>query len=137
MKELEEVLTEIDTLRDQVYEQKAWQNGEWLSQAIVKLSVLTGFLGSYVASAEHDADTLEAHYKVTRERRKLELIKEEKTTATQAESQAYVDTEDELQTWNKAKYQHKMLSIKRTDSNNLVVACQSDLRYMIKEREQS
>lgn len=132
---LVEVATKIDQIRDLVLQNKKWTDPDWLSQAVVKLATLNSFLGEHVAEAYYDAATHEAGYKTARERIKLEHLSKG-TTASEAESQKYVETELELENWNRAVYIHKVLQIKRADTSELIDTIRSRLSYMKIDREQ-
>lgn len=107
-----------------------------MSQVIVKLALLNSFLGEHIADYELDANTFESEYKTTRELRKLELLKEEKTTVSQAESQAFADTKELRDTWNTSVHNYKQLSVKRSDTSNLIDALRSRLSFMKAERQE-
>ncbi len=134
--ELVDVLSKIDEIRDLVLSNKKWADPEWLSQAVVKLATLNSFLGEHVAQAFYDSSTYEAGYKTTREKIKLSHLGKG-TTASEAESQKYAETEDELERWNHAAYMHKLLQIKRADTSELIDTIRSRLSYMRSEREQT
>lgn len=131
------VIDKIDDRRKQIYSGKKWQDGEYLSRAIVELSALNSFLGEHIAQAKLDANNGEAHYKVTREGRKMQLINEEKMSGTAADAQKVVDTEGEWNSHNSAIYTVDLLSLKRADTNNLIDACRSRLSFMKQERTNS
>ncbi len=133
--ELVDVIQKIDQVRELVLSQKKWTDPEWLSQAVVKLATLNSYLGEYVAQAFYDAATAEASYKTTREQKKLEVLKDKTKTASEAESQKYADTEEELEKMNQAAYNHKLLQIKRSDTSELIDTIRSRLSYMRVERE--
>jgi hypothetical protein len=128
------VMAEMDTIRKTLYAGKYWQDGETMSQVIVKLALLNSFLGEQISDYELDANTFESQYKSTREQRKLELIKQEQQSATQAESQAYVDTSELRDTWNQSVHSFKQLQVKRNDTSNLIDALRSRLSFMKAER---
>lgn len=132
--ELTDVLGKVDQIRDMILSNKKWTDPDWLSQAVVKLATLNSFLGEHVAQAFYDASTYEAGYKTAREKIKLEHLSKG-TTASEAESQKYAETEDELERWNHAAYMHKLLQIKRADTSELIDTIRSRLSYMKAERE--
>lgn len=133
--ELTEVIKEIDSIRTTIYKGKLWQDGEVISQVIVKLGLLNSYLGDQVAQLQLDAATLESHYKSTKEKRKLELMDKEKISATAAESQAFVETDEIKDVWNKAFYNFKQIQVKREDTNGLIDTLRSRLSYMKSDRE--
>jgi hypothetical protein len=134
--QLADVLEKIDQIRDMILSNKKWVDPDWLSQAVVKLATLNSFLGEHVAQAFYDASTYEAGYKTAREKIKLEHLSKG-TTASEAESQKYAETEDELERWNHAAYMHKLLQIKRADTSELIDTIRSRLSYMKSERDHS
>jgi hypothetical protein len=133
--DLVEVISGIDQIRGLILSGKKWSDPEWLSQAVVKLATLNSFVGEHVAQAFYDAATYEAGYKTARERIKLDHLNKG-TTASEAESQKYAETEMELEKWNHASYMHKLLQIKRTDTSELIDTIRSRLSYMKIDKEQ-
>ena len=138
-KDLLDVVTEIDKVRDQLYNGKQWTpaSGEIMSQAIVKLSALNAYLGEWVATAKYDAAQMEATYKVSREAIKLESMNERKTTASEAESTKIVETSSLLESYNKADYQFNLLKNKREDTSEFIEALKTRLIHMQVQQKES
>lgn len=138
-KNVAEIVNEIDKVRDMLYDGKRWTptDGELMSQAIVKLAALNSSLGEHVATAEYDANTVDAVYRHTRESIKLQSMNEKKTTASEAESIKIVETEDMLEKYNKAAYVHKLLQNKRKDTSEFIDALRSRLSFMKIEMSES
>lgn len=133
------VVADIDALRDKIFDGNKWTpaDGEMMSQAIVKLASLNSFLGEHVATAEFDANALEAAYKFRREGIKLESMNARKTTATEADSVKIVETQPELEDYNRAVYVHKLLQNKRKDTSDFIDALRSRLSFMKIEMNES
>lgn len=127
------VIKEIDHKRQELYEDNRWTDGEYLSQLVVKLAALNGFLGEHIAQLGYESKTLEASYKVDREGIKLEKI-EGGATASKADSEKIVATADKLEEANRASYKYDVLRIKRQDTSELISAIQSRLGYLRNEK---
>lgn len=136
-------LGEIDQIRDQVLENKLWQDGENLSRIVVKLTAYNAYLSELVAEAEADMHAAEAHYKFTFDSLLLEISQEnskadkaDRMTVDVIKAKVGLATQKELELWNSAKKNFKILSLKRVDTNNLADAMRSRLSFMKSERVQ-
>jgi len=77
-------------------------NVELLSMSLPKLAIANISLGRYAAYATYLARNAERAYKRKREDKKLNYMFQ-KWTAAKSESQAFVDVEDDFQTYSEAQ----------------------------------
>ena len=128
-----QVIAEIDKCRDQVLDNKLWQDGETLHKLQLKLQSLNTYLGEKVAEAEklsNEAEVDLKYYTAT-------FIRDAKGAVNRAEndvkaSNEYKEKADRL---TKAIFAHRLLSIKRVDTNNLVDSMRSSLSWMKSEKD--
>lgn len=135
-----EVSEKISAMTKKIDSEAKWNDGNWLSKAAVSLASLNATLGEHIAGYEQDENTLEAHLKYTRESIIKEVVegkRGDKKTEAYAKATARIDTQDIESDYIKARYVVRLLNIKRVDTNNLVTAIQSRLRYLNNEAAKS
>lgn len=134
-----EVIVEIDRLTTRINKESKWDDGEWMSRAIVSLASLNSTLGVFVAEYEREASLKSAHAKLAAEQIKLEIMRGENKDYDDAKSAAYADTAkviataEEAEAAVQASYNHRVLQIKRVDTHELVEAMRSRLSYLKQE----
>lgn len=135
MEKLQETITQIDQIRDQILAGKLWNDGDKLSMTIVKLSALNSYLGENIADAELKTNEAETHYKYVRDKFIAETdgaVERVKAQATSAEIYRTA-----VYDYNRLQFAYKLLSTKRVDTSNLIDAMRSRLSFMKTEKEQS
>lgn len=123
-KPLESIITDIDNLLRDFW--KHIKDPENLSQDILKLSVLNGGLGNYLAEAHETERQAEATYKYEVDKLKLELVKAG-DSATVAESKAKIERFDLQAEWLVAQHNLTVLKLKRQDTDSAIDAARSRL----------
>lgn len=127
---LSSLLKEIEaktTISDQ------WQDGNYLADLLLELGSYYATLGTHVAEAERDANLLEAHYKMEREKTKLGVMKEGKS-ATAADSSARVATAELEQDAIALRYKARLLSLSRDGLGTNIDTIRSKLSYLKTEQ---
>lgn len=142
---LDELIREIHTIMDWLVENKISeiQDGDYISNLIVKLASYNASLGQYVADLDRDSDLAKAHYEITREgvykeaREEKDEETHKKTTVADADNRKRLEAADEEQEWIQAKYRFRVASILRADVGGLIDALRSKLSYMKQEKQNS
>lgn len=146
--QLDDLIKEIRTIMDWLVENKISevQDGDYISNLIVKLASYNASLGQYVADLDRDSNMAEAHYEMNRElayksaRETLVTTSkgtEKETTVADADNAKRIASEDERQEFIQARHRYKVAAILREDVANLIDALRSKLSYMKQERHNS
>lgn len=130
--EIDKVVETLTQLHARIEIEKLWQDGDKLSQMIVKLSGLVAFMGDHIAEAELNAKELETAYKYDRDKKFLEL-KEQKYADEKAKAQSGIETAPKYHEFLLAQDKARILNLKRMDTNNMIDAMRSRLSFMKSE----
>lgn len=143
--DLDGLIKEIRTITDWFVENKISevQDGDYISNLIVKLASYNASLGQYVADLDRDADLAKARfemkregiYKEARDGEKDEDGKLRRATIADADNLKRLEASTEEQEAIEAKHRFKVALILRQDVANLIDALRSKLSYMKQERE--
>lgn len=135
MNDAKEAITEIDKIRDMIYEGKKWQDGEWISQAIVKLAALNSYVGDLVDIAELESNQIDGEYKIAKAAKFLDLRSDDaKRTVGEDEALALTESHALLLESAMKEYKYKALRTKRSDTQSLIDAMRSRLSYLKQDR---
>lgn len=111
-----------------------WEDGNYLSELLLRLASYYATLGRFVAEADQEASFAEIHYKFTHEHTKVELIKAGDAVGL-AESKAYEESKLDRDEYVHSKYKYKLLMMSRQSLETTIDAIRSRLSYMKSERE--
>lgn len=130
MKPLNELVKEIDELMAKCQNNAALENPDLMSKVIVALASQLYTLSYYIAQSDRDEATQEELMKYTREviiKEVIEGKRGEKKTVAYAEAIAREETQDMHKDYIEARYQHKLLSLKRLSVNTFIDTVRSRL----------
>jgi hypothetical protein len=144
---LDELIVEIRTIMNWLVENKISEldDGDYISNLIVKLASYNASLGQYVADLDRDSNQAEAHYELNRElayksaRETLVVTTrgEKETTVADADNAKRIASESERQEYIQARHRYRVAAILREDVSNLIDALRSKLSYMKQEKNNS
>lgn len=118
------IVTEIDDLLRDIW--KHISDPENLSTDILKLAVLNGGLGNWLAEAQDIERKAEVDYKHRVDEYKLGFVKDG-DSATVAETKAKLAHHDVMQDWLTAQHNATVLKLKRHDTDSAIDAARSRL----------
>lgn len=128
------IVSEIDDLLRGVWTHL--EDPQNLSLDILKLAVLNGGLGNWLAEAQDTERHEEANYKNMVDKVKLSLVATG-DSATVAESKAKQLNYSSLQLWLQAQHTVTVLKLKRQDTDQAIDAARSRLSLIKQDMKQS
>lgn len=124
----------IETIEQETKRTSQWEDGNYLSELLLRLASYYATLGRFVAEAEQDSNFAEVHYKFTHEHAKVEFIKAGETVAL-AESKSYESSKKDRDDYVHFKYKYRLLNLTRQSLETTIDAIRSRLSYMKSERD--
>lgn len=136
---MEELIQNIDKLMEKASTNKSLENLDLMAKVIVGLASYMYTLSNYIAEADREEATLEEHLKFTREGIIKEVIegkRGEKKTEAYAKALARIETQSESEDYLKARYNSRMLNLKRMSVNTFIDTVRSRLSQKKQEISQ-
>lgn len=133
MRPAEDIVADIDTILKEVWQHL--EDPENLSKDILKLAVLNGGIGNWLAEAQDLERRVEAAYKHDVDRKKLDYVKAG-DSATVSESKAKLDLAEQMDAWLDAQHQVTVLKLKRQDTDQAIDAARSRLSLIKQDIKQ-
>lgn len=141
MKSAADIVAEIDDVLRDIW--KHMEDPENLSRDILKLSVLNGGLGNWLAEAQDLERRMEAAYKHDVDARMLNIRETEKNekghppAIDYAKAKATIEKAEQLDAWLDGQHQVTVLRLKRQDTDQAIDAARSRLSLIKQDIRQA